>query len=89
MDLILNPTQQQNVEHNERGQMEVNFVVALKFHPELEVASDTTNILDTANLFDTTRQSENVKSHVPTEINVLHIDSIALTNFVTTIKCGQ
>jgi hypothetical protein len=62
--------------------MEVNFVVALKFHlAELEITSDIGNILDTTNLCNTTRQSENVKNHVPTKVNVLHIDSIALTIF--------
>jgi hypothetical protein len=68
--------------------MEVNFVVALKFHPELEVTFDTVNIFNIANLSDTTRRSKSVKSHVPTKVNVPHIDLIALTNFGTIVKYG-
>jgi len=47
---------QQDEEQSEGGQMEVNSVVALKFHlVELEVTSDIGNILNIANPSDTTR----------------------------------
>jgi hypothetical protein len=42
--------------------MEINFVVALKFHPaELEVTFDIRNIPDIVDLSDTTRQFKIVK----------------------------
>lgn len=78
---------QQNEEQNEGGQMEVNSVVALKFHlVELEVTSDIGNILNIANPSDTTRWFKNVENHVPTKVNVPHIDSIALTFFNATVN---
>ncbi len=78
---------QQNEEQNEGGQMEVNFVVALKFHlAELEVTFDIGNILNITNLSDTTRWFKNVENHVPTKVNVPHIDSIALMIFNATVN---
>jgi hypothetical protein len=56
--------------------MEVDLVITSKSHPtELEITSNTRNIFNIADLFNATRESRNVKDHVPKAINMPHNDS--------------
>jgi hypothetical protein len=80
-------TTKSDIEQSQGGQMEVNFVVAQKFHPtKLEVTYDIGNILDTIDYSDITQRSENVKNLVPTKINIPHIDSTTLMIFNATVN---